>query len=65
MDSKTKITVDRKVNNLGLQIKSGVTTIKFFPAAHHAPSKSVAVASIADTHAHATPTHLLSIAQSI
>ncbi len=35
--------------------------IKFFP--HRTPtaqSKSVAVASIADTHAHATPTHLLS-----
>lgn len=44
----------------GLQIKSGLTTIKFFPTAHHAQSKSVAVASIADTHAHATPTHLLS-----
>jgi len=44
----------------GLQIKIGLTTIKFFPTAHHAQSKSVAVASIADTHAHATPTHLLS-----
>ena len=44
----------------GLQIKSGLTTIKFFPTAHHAQSKSVAVASIADNHAHATPTHLLS-----
>jgi hypothetical protein len=43
----------------GLQIKSGLTTIKFFPTAHHAQSKSVAVASITDTHAHATPTHLL------
>jgi len=48
------------VNYLGLQIKSGLTTIKFFPTAHHAQSKSVAVASIADTYAHATPTHLLS-----
>jgi len=44
----------------GLQIKSGLTTMKFFPTAHHAQSKSVAVASIADTYAHATPTHLLS-----
>ncbi len=57
---KQKITVDRKVITSGLQIKSGLTTIKFFPTAHHAQSKSVAVASIADTHAHATPTHLLS-----
>ena len=44
----------------GLQIKSELTTIKFFLTAHHAQSKSVAVASIADTHAHATTTHLLS-----
>lgn len=44
----------------GLLIKGGLTTIKFFPTAHYAPSKSVAVASIADAHAHATPTHLLS-----
>jgi hypothetical protein len=43
-----------------LQIKSGLTTIKYFPTAHHAQSKSVAVASIADTYAHPTPTHLLS-----
>jgi hypothetical protein len=41
-------------------MKADPTTIKFFPTAHHAPSKSVAVASIADTHAHTTPTHLLS-----
>lgn len=54
------MTVDRKVNNSGLQINSGITTIKFFPTAHHAQSKSVAVASIADIHTHATPTHLLS-----
>ncbi len=54
------ITVDSKVIISGHQIKSGLTTIKFFPTAHHAQSKSVAVASIADTHAHATPTHLLS-----
>ena len=32
---KQKITVDRKVNNSGLQIKSGITTIKFF--SHRAP----------------------------
>jgi hypothetical protein len=44
----------------GLQIKSGLTTIKFFPTVHYAQSKSVAVASIADTHAQATTTHLLS-----
>lgn len=48
------------MNYLGLLIKSGLTTIKFFSTAHHAQSKSVAVASTADTHAHATPTHLLS-----
>ena len=34
-----------------------MTTIKFFPTAQ---SKSLAVASIADAHAHATTTHLLS-----
>lgn len=43
----------------GLQIKSGVTTIKFFPTAHHAQSKSVAVAADTQSHAHATPTLLL------
>jgi len=43
-----------------LTMKADPTTIKFFPTAPHAQSKSVAVASIADTHAHATPTHLLS-----
>jgi hypothetical protein len=44
----------------GLQIKSGLTTIKFFPTAHHAQSKSVAVTAVTQVHAHATPTHLLS-----
>jgi hypothetical protein len=57
---KQKITVDRKVNNLGRLIKSGTTTIKFFPTAHYAQSKSVAVAADPHAHAHATPTHLLS-----
>ena len=57
---KQKITVDRKVNNSGLLIKSGITTIKFFPTAHYAQSKSVAVAADTQSHAHATPTHLLS-----
>jgi hypothetical protein len=42
-------------------MKSGLTTIKFFPTAQYAQSKSVAVASIADTYAHATPTHLQTI----
>jgi len=54
------ITVDSKVIISRFQIKSGLTTIKFFPTAHHAQSKSVAEASIADTHTHATRTHLLS-----
>jgi hypothetical protein len=54
------ITVDSKVIKSGLQIKSGLTTIKFFPTAYHAPSKSVAVAADTQAHAHATPTHLLS-----
>lgn len=33
--------------------------IKFFPTAHNAPSKSVAVAADTQAQAHATPTHLL------
>jgi hypothetical protein len=37
-----------------------LTTIKFFSTAHHAPSKSVAVAADSHANAHATPTHLLS-----
>lgn len=53
------MTVDR-MKYSGLLIKGGLTTIKFFPTAHYAPSKSVAVASIADANARATPTHLLS-----
>jgi len=48
------------VNNSRLQIKSGITTIKFFPTAHYAQSKSVAVAADTQSHAYATPTHLLS-----
>jgi hypothetical protein len=47
-------------NNDRLLTKCGLSIIKFFPTAHHAQSKSVAVAATADTHAHATPTHLLS-----
>jgi hypothetical protein len=43
--------------------KCGVTIIKFFSIALYAQSKSVAVASIADTLAHATPTHFLSPAK--
>lgn len=39
------MTVDRKVNNSGLLIESGVITIKFFPTAHYGQSKSVAVAA--------------------
>jgi hypothetical protein len=37
-----------------------LTTIKFFPTAHYAQSKSVAVAADSQANAHATPTHLLS-----
>ena len=48
------------MNNSRLQIKSGITTIKFFPTAHYAQSKSVAVAADTQSHAYATPTHLLS-----
>lgn len=43
------------MNNSGLQIKSRITTINFFPTAHHALSKSVAVASTANTHATLLP----------
>lgn len=57
---KQKMTVDRKVNDSGHQIKSGITTKKFFPTAHCAQSKSVAVAADTQALAHATPTHLLS-----
>jgi hypothetical protein len=42
------------------QIKSGLTTIKFFPTAHQAQSKSVAVVADTNAKAHTTPTHLLS-----
>lgn len=45
---------DRPLTNSGLSI------IKFFPTAHHAQSKSVAVAASAQANPHATPTHLLS-----
>jgi hypothetical protein len=59
LDNKQNITVDIKVINSGLVIKSVTTTIKFFPTAHYAPSKSVAVAAVTQSHPHATPTHLL------
>lgn len=57
---KQKMTVDRKVKHSGLLIKSGITTIKFFPTARYAQSKSVAVAADSHANAHATTTHLLS-----
>jgi hypothetical protein len=41
-------------------MKADPTTIKFFPTAHHAQSKSVAVAADTHANAHTTPTHLLS-----
>lgn len=55
-----KMTVDRKVNNSGFHIKSGITILKFFSTAHYAQSKSVTVPTDTQDHAHGTPTHLLS-----
>lgn len=48
------------LRTLEQRIKSGIATIKFFPTAHYAQSKSVAVAADTQANAHTTPTHLLS-----